>query len=61
MANSSAIEKRIAELRALLKEQKRREKQREAEQVLQLAKQAGLSFLDLQNLLQNLVQERVGK
>lgn len=52
MTTSAELQSRIVKMRQLLKEKQRAEKRREAEQVLNIAKQSGLTLLDLQNLIQ---------
>lgn len=51
MATVAEIEQRIEALKQQLKQRREHEKRMAAEQVLGMAKAAGLSILDLQNLI----------
>lgn len=53
MKNVIELERRLAAMKAALREVKKREKQEQEKRVLEAARRAGLSMLDLEKLIES--------
>lgn len=53
MADLSILEQRLARAKAALRDEKKRKKEREDQQILSMVRRSGLALVDLETLLAN--------